>query len=79
MIPKKPPSPGLPGTVRFLSDVQELSKCIIRKPYPLPKISTVLQELKGFTYATALDLNMDCYTMRLDPATSNMCTVVFPG
>jgi hypothetical protein len=28
------------------------------KPFPIPKISTVLQELEGFTFATALDLNM---------------------
>jgi hypothetical protein len=29
---------------------------IVRRPYPIPKISTTLQELEGFTYATALDL-----------------------
>ena len=27
---------------------------MIRKPYPLPKISEVLQELEGVSYATAL-------------------------
>ena len=31
-----------------------------------PKIRTVLQELEGFTFATALDLNMGYYTIRLD-------------
>ncbi len=30
---------------------------IVRRPYPIPKISTTLQELEGFTCATALDLN----------------------
>ncbi len=30
------------------------------------KISTTLQELEGFTYATALDLNIGYYTIRLD-------------
>ena len=78
IIPKKPKGPGLPGTVRFLSDLRELNKRIIRKPYPLPKISTVLQELEGFTYATALDLNMGYYTIRLDPKTAEMCTIIFP-
>jgi hypothetical protein len=38
----------------------------------------MLQELKGFTYATALDLNMGCYTIRLDPAASEVCTIIFP-
>ena len=63
IIPKKSKDPGKPGTVRFLSDLRELNKRIIRKPYPLPKISTVLQELEGFQYATALDLNMGYYTL----------------
>jgi len=78
IIPKKSKEPGKPGTVRFLSDLRELNKRIVRKPYPLPKISTVLQELEGFQYATALDLNMGYYTLRLDLATSIMCTIIFP-
>ena len=42
------------------------------------KISTVLQELEGFTYATALDLNMGYYTIGLDPDASKICTIIFP-
>jgi hypothetical protein len=39
----------------------------------------ILQELEGFTYATALDLSiMGYYTMRLDQTVSEMCTVIFP-
>ncbi len=58
-------------------DFRELNKHIVRKPYPIPKISTILQELEGFTYATALDLNMGYYTIRLDPTASKMCTIIF--
>jgi hypothetical protein len=36
------------------------------------------QELKGFTYATALDLNMGYYTIRLDPSASKICAIIFP-
>ncbi len=54
-------------TIRFLSNFWEVNKRLIRKPFPIPKISTVLQELEGFTFATALDLNMGYYTIRLDP------------
>jgi hypothetical protein len=50
----------------------------LRQPIPIPKISTVLQELEGFTFATALDLNMGYYTIRLDPNASRICTVIFP-
>ena len=72
--------PKKDSTVRTISDFRELSKCIVRKPYPIPKISTILQELEGFTYATALDLdlNMGYYTIRLDPTASKMCTIIFP-
>ena len=65
-------------TVRFLTDFRELNKRLVRKPFPLPKISTVLQELEGFTFATALDLNMGYYTIRLDPTSSRICTIIFP-
>ena len=55
------------GTVRFLTDFREVNKRLVRKPFPIPKITTVLQELEGFQYATQLDLNMGYYTIRLDP------------
>jgi hypothetical protein len=38
----------------------------------------VLQELEGFTFATALDLNMGYYIIRLDPDASRICTIIFP-
>jgi hypothetical protein len=71
IIPKKN------RTVCFLSNFVKVNKRLIRKPFPIPKISTVLQELEGFTFATALDLNMGYYTIRLDPNASRICTVIF--
>jgi hypothetical protein len=65
-------------TVRSISDFRELNKQIVRKPYPIPKISTTLQELEGFTYATTLDLNTGYDTIRLDPTAAEMCTIIFP-
>ena len=72
IIPKKN------NTVRFISDFREVNKRLVRKPYPIPKISTVLQEMEGFTYATALDLNMGYYTLRLDPSAQRICTIILP-
>jgi hypothetical protein len=69
--------PKMDSTVRTISDFRELNKCIVRKPYPTPKIRMTLQELEGFTYATALHLNMGYYTIRLDPAASEVCTIIF--
>jgi hypothetical protein len=47
IIPKKN------RTVRFLGNFREVNKRLIRKPFPIPKISTVLQQLEGFTFAMA--------------------------
>ncbi len=72
IIPKKD------STVRTISYFRELNRRIVRKLYPIPKISMILQVLEGFTYATALDLSMGYYTIRLDPTASEMCTIIFP-
>ena len=72
IIPKKD------QTVCVISDFRELNKRLVRKPFPIPKISTVLQEMEGFTFAAALDLNMGYYTIRLDPDASKICTIIFP-
>ena len=66
------------GTVRFLSDFREVNKRLIRTPWPIPKIATILQELQGFRWATSLDLNMGYYTIRLDPDSQKICTIVLP-
>ena len=66
------------NTVCVVSNFREINKQIVRKPFPIPKISTVLQELEGFTFATALDLNMGYYTIRLDPVASKICTIILP-
>jgi hypothetical protein len=66
------------NTVRTISDFRELNKRIVRKPYPIPQISTTLQELEGFMCATTLDLNMSYYIIRLDPTATKMCTITFP-
>jgi hypothetical protein len=65
-------------TVCFPRNFREVNKRSIRQPFPIPKISMVLQELEEFTFATALDLNMGYYTIRLDSDASRICTVIFP-
>ena len=72
IIPKKN------NTVRFLSDFRKLNACLKRKPFPIPKIQDMLQKLEGFKYATALDLNMGYYTIRLNPDAQRLCTIVLP-
>lgn len=50
-----------------------------RKPYPIPNISDLLQKLEGFTYATALDLNMGYYHIKLSLDASKKCTIYAVG
>ncbi len=64
--------------MHFLRNFWEINKRLIRKPFPIPKIGTVLQKLEGFTFAMALDLSMGYYTIRLDPDASRICTAIFP-
>ena len=39
IIPKKD------GRVRFITDFRELNKCILRKPWPMPHIADILQDI----------------------------------
>ncbi len=71
-------TPKKDKTVRFFSDFWEVNKRLVRTPFPIPKLSTVLQEIEGFLFATALDLNMGYYTIILDPDASKICTIIFP-
>jgi Reverse transcriptase (RNA-dependent DNA polymerase). len=70
IIPKKD------GTVRFITDYFEVNKLIKRKPYPLPRVANTLQELEGFQFASALDLNMGYYTICLMPGAKDLTTIV---
>jgi hypothetical protein len=49
-----------------------------RKPYPIPRIAQMLQELEEFTYETSLDLNMGYYTIKLDYDSQKRCNIVTP-
>ena len=53
------------GRVRFISDFRKLNKQIKRTPYPLPHIKDMLLKVSNFTYATALDLVMGYYNIKL--------------
>ena len=57
---------------------REVNKRIVQIPWPIPKISDVLQELEGFTFATSIDLNMEYWTNWLSPDAQKICTVILP-
>jgi hypothetical protein len=49
-------------------------------PFPIPKIgkSDMIRSMKGFTFASALDLNMGYYHIKIDADAQKLCTIVFP-
>ena len=55
-----------------------MNAVLLRHPYPLPKISDLLQKLQGFTYATAIDLSMGYYHIPLDEESQKLCTTILP-
>ncbi len=66
------------GDVRILTDFRKLNEVLVRKPFPLPKISDLLQKLSGFKYATAIDLSMGYYHIPLDEHSQDLCTTILP-
>ena len=72
IIPKKD------GRVRFITDYRELNKCIRRKPWPMPHINDLIQDVGRYQHVTALDLSMGYYHLRLDKELSTMSTFMLP-
>ena len=70
--------PKKTGDVRILTDFHELNKWLKRKPFPLPKISELLQCMRKFKWATAIDLSMGYYHIPLDEASQKLCTTALP-
>ena len=70
IIPKKN------GTVRFITDFRKLNAMTERETYPLPRIMDTMQQMEGFQFASALDLNMGYYTIQVHPESKDYLTIV---
>jgi hypothetical protein len=71
-IPKKN------GTIRVVTDFRKLILLLNCHPFPIPKIGDMIRSMEGFTFASALDLNMGYYHIKLDADAQKLCTIVFP-
>jgi hypothetical protein len=76
-IPKKM------GTIRVVTDFRKLDLLLKQTshPFPIPKIGDMIRSMEGFTFASALDLNMGYYHIKLDhdADAQKLCTIVFPA
>jgi hypothetical protein len=64
------------GDVRILTDFGRLNTQIKRKTFPLPKISDLLRKLRGFKYATTIDLIMGYYHITVDLEAQKLFTTI---
>ena len=68
--------PKKEGTVRFITDYHRINQKLVRNTYSLPRIGKTMHQLEGLQYATALDLNMGYYTIRVFPASQGIKMIV---
>jgi hypothetical protein len=50
----------------MISGRTALNLLLKRHPFPIPKIGDMIRSMEGFTFASALDLNMGYYHIKLD-------------
>jgi hypothetical protein len=63
---------------RFLTDFQRLDTQLKRRPYPIPKISTLLQGIPKFFMVSSLDMSMGYYSTVLEDSSSRCTAFVVP-
>ena len=55
---------------------RKLNNNFFKKPYTLPIIGMIIQQLEGLKYATAFDLNMEYYNIDIYPKSRYLTTIV---
>jgi hypothetical protein len=65
------------GTIRVVTGFRKLNLLLKRHPFPIPKTRDMLRSMEGFTFDSALDLNMGYHHIKLDTDAQKLCTIVF--
>jgi hypothetical protein len=61
-------------TIRVVTDIRKINLLLNHHPFPIPKIGDMIRSMVGFTFASALDLNMGYYHIKLDVDAQKLCT-----
>jgi hypothetical protein len=68
------------GTIRVVTDFRKLNSLLKQRcqPFPIPKIGNMIRSMEWSSFASALDLNMGYYNIKLDDNAQKLCTIEFP-
>ncbi|KAH9131876.1 hypothetical protein AeRB84_021591 [Aphanomyces euteiches] len=67
------------GTIRLVMiDYRRLNQAVVRHPFPLPKISTILQSLQPFVCVSTLDGNMGYHQIPIANSSQSQLAFVLP-
>jgi hypothetical protein len=59
-------------------DFCKLNSILKRKEYPLPTINEMFQNIRGFLFASTIDLNMGYLSIPLTQETQMLLTIITP-
>jgi hypothetical protein len=66
------------GDICIVTDFRQVSLLLRRKPYPMPNIAELFQQIDGYDYAWTLDLYLGFHHVLLSAYASNIFTAVLP-
>jgi hypothetical protein len=75
------PGFGVPksnGTIHFVIDFRRINANLVCREFPLWTTEEILTSIKGFTYATSIDLNMGYPSIPLNDESKKILTIVMP-